>query len=294
MTTHQDTTTVAVLGAGPMGQALAGALLDRGHDVVVWNRTATRLEPVVARGARPATTPAEAVAQATLTLVNVIDNAAATAIVDQVGEAASGRTIIGLASDTPDSSRELQSRATALGARYLGGAIMTPVATIGTEHGSILLDGSEDVVERHRTVLEGLGAISWVGEQPGTAAGYDMALLDFFWTSIGGYLHGAEVARKAGIDAASLLPHALGIVSILTPIVTDLAGRLDQGTHDDATSDLESISASLDHLVHAAHDAGLGADALEALRRVTRRGVDAGHGKDEITRVSFAEAAALA
>jgi 3-hydroxyisobutyrate dehydrogenase len=51
---------IAFLGLGRMGLAMAGRLLDAGHDLTVWNRTAARADPLVARGARRAATPAEA------------------------------------------------------------------------------------------------------------------------------------------------------------------------------------------------------------------------------------------
>jgi 3-hydroxyisobutyrate dehydrogenase-like beta-hydroxyacid dehydrogenase len=39
------------LGTGRMGAALAGRLIDAGEDVTVWNRTAAKTKPLVARGA---------------------------------------------------------------------------------------------------------------------------------------------------------------------------------------------------------------------------------------------------
>lgn len=41
---------VTVIGLGPMGRAMAAALLDRGYAVTVWNRTASRADDLVARG----------------------------------------------------------------------------------------------------------------------------------------------------------------------------------------------------------------------------------------------------
>ena len=40
------------LGTGRMGAAMAGRLIDAGEDVSVWNRTASKTAPLVARGAR--------------------------------------------------------------------------------------------------------------------------------------------------------------------------------------------------------------------------------------------------
>ncbi|WP_347403863.1 hypothetical protein [Mycobacterium sp. 236(2023)] len=42
-----------------------------------------------------------------------------------------------------------------------------------------------------------------------------MALLDVFWTATGGFLHALEIVRTQGITPDQLLPHGLGIASIL-------------------------------------------------------------------------------
>ena len=52
---------VTVVGLGAMGFALARALVKDGHDVTVWNRTASRAEPLVKEGAALAPDLASAV-----------------------------------------------------------------------------------------------------------------------------------------------------------------------------------------------------------------------------------------
>src|SRR5262245_55553260 len=42
---------VSVIGLGPMGIALARALLSNGYRVTVWNRTISKAEPLVREGA---------------------------------------------------------------------------------------------------------------------------------------------------------------------------------------------------------------------------------------------------
>ncbi|MHA6764272.1 NAD(P)-dependent oxidoreductase [Streptacidiphilus sp. PAMC 29251] len=68
--------TVAFLGLGAMGAPMAARLLEAGHRVVVWNRTAARAEPLRAAGARVAATPAEAARAADLVLGCLLDGAA--------------------------------------------------------------------------------------------------------------------------------------------------------------------------------------------------------------------------
>ena len=57
-------TRIGFCGLGQMGAPMAGRLIDAGCDVVVWNRTSERARPLVERGGRLASTPAEAAEEA--------------------------------------------------------------------------------------------------------------------------------------------------------------------------------------------------------------------------------------
>ena len=92
---------------------------------------------------------------------------------------------------------------------------MTPTPTIGTSSASILFAGPRETYEANRELFAALAEPSWLGEEYGRAAGYDMALLDLFWTSMSGFLHALTVAGANGIASSDLLPHARGIVDIL-------------------------------------------------------------------------------
>ncbi|MEV5361065.1 hypothetical protein AB0K45_12195, partial [Micrococcus luteus] len=215
----------------------------------------------------------------------VVDHDALDAVLESAGETVAGRSIIGLTSDTPGRARATAERVTAAGGRYLDGAIMTPTTTIGTDAASILFAGSRSVFDEHRAVFDTLATATWLGEDAGLAAGYDVALLNLFWTAMSGFLNTLKVARANGIGPVEVLPHALGIVQILPPIFTELAERVRDDRHDRSHAPVSSVAASLRHLIAASADAGMGADALRALQRSVDAVVAKGQGADEVTRV---------
>jgi 3-hydroxyisobutyrate dehydrogenase len=77
---------VGVAGLGKMGAAIAERLLEVGHDVTVWNRSADKTKPLAAAGASVAATPA-ALAQASEAIITILTNAAA---IDAVYHGADG------------------------------------------------------------------------------------------------------------------------------------------------------------------------------------------------------------
>ena len=71
-----STERVTVLGAGAIGSAVARRLLAAGHEVVVWNRTVSRMTALVEAGALPAQSVREAARSSDLILLTLKDYSA--------------------------------------------------------------------------------------------------------------------------------------------------------------------------------------------------------------------------
>lgn len=84
---------VTVIGLGPMGTALAQALLRNGFRVTVWNRTVERAETLVRDGAILAPNAASAVASSPVTIVCVANYKISYSVLDtpEVTAALAGR-----------------------------------------------------------------------------------------------------------------------------------------------------------------------------------------------------------
>ena len=278
-----------VLGLGPMGRALAGALLTAGVSTTVWNRTPGRDRELVERGAVAASSPEVAVAAGPLTLVCVVNYDAADTVLRRaaVAGALSGRTVVNLTADTPGRARETAAWAAGRGIGYLDGAIMTPVATIGTPAAVFLHSGPPQLYREHQPVLDALGGThTHLGAEIGRAAAYDVALLDLFWTAMAGYAHALAVARAEGITARELAPYAGGIGAILPPIFEHAAAEVDSGRYPGDDNPITSAASSMAHIIETAEGHGLDTGVLRAVEGLARRAIGRGHGTDGFLRVT--------
>jgi 3-hydroxyisobutyrate dehydrogenase len=77
---------IGIAGIGKMGAAIAQRLIEVGHTVIVWNRSADKLKPLVAAGAAVAATPAELAGKSEV-IITILTDAAA---IDVVYGGASG------------------------------------------------------------------------------------------------------------------------------------------------------------------------------------------------------------
>lgn len=274
---------VTVIGLGPMGQAMAGAYLDGGYEVTVWNRTPARADELVARGARKAETVEAALTANELVVLSLIDYDAMDAVLAQAPEAAlAGRTLVNLTSDTPDRARQAVAWLAGRGAVQISGGVQVPPPGIGTPEAMTYYSGPKDVIEKYRPALEVLTGIEYLGEDPGLAALYYQIGIDMFWTALAGYLHGQAVAEANGISARDFLPHAVRTMD-LRYFLEFYAPRITAGDH---AGDVDRVSmgvASLEHVLRTAQASGVDGSLPAAVLEIFRQGVTAGHGQDSLT-----------
>jgi 3-hydroxyisobutyrate dehydrogenase/2-hydroxy-3-oxopropionate reductase len=157
---------VAVVGLGAMGSRIACRLLEAGHDLVVWNRTAEKAQPLVEAGAVAAATPAEAAARAEVVLTMVADPAALRDVTEgEDGVAAGvgeGATVIEMSTVGPDAVRRLGSvlgeQAGLLDAPVLGSRSEAEEGTL-----KVFVGGPPELVARWTPLLSVLGSPLHVG-----------------------------------------------------------------------------------------------------------------------------------
>jgi 3-hydroxyisobutyrate dehydrogenase-like beta-hydroxyacid dehydrogenase len=274
---------VTVIGLGPMGRAMVDAFLDRGHAVTVWNRTASKAEESVARGAVLAPTVEDALGANELVVLSLTDYDAMYAILEPAATALSGRVLVNLSSDTPQRAREAAAWAAKHGARQLTGGVQAPPSGIGSAEASTFYSGPEDVFEAHRATLSVLTGTDYLGADAGTAALFYQLQMDVFWTSMISFLHALAVADAHGVSAERLLPHVSATADSLSTFFAFYAGRIDAGAHPGDVDKLSMAVASIDHVVHTAKDAGIDPSLPTAILDLARRGVAAGHGDDSFT-----------
>ncbi|WP_354671365.1 NAD(P)-binding domain-containing protein [Streptomyces sp. CSDS2] len=272
---------VTLVGLGPMGKALAQALLKKGHPLTVWNRTPGRADDLVAKGARRARTVAEAVTASPLTIVCLTDYDTMREVLEPAAEALGGRTVVNLNSGTPAEARAAVAWAQERGVDYLDGAIMVPPPMVGEPGAVFLYSGSHAVFARHSEALTSLGDPRYLGEDPGLAVLYNTALLDMMYATLNGWLHATALVGSANVSATEFAELALGW---FMPVVVDYAvlarqaPDLDAGHYPGTLSTLEMNLNALDHITRTSEEQGVHSGHPRLMKEIAERAVAEGHG----------------
>ncbi len=207
---------VAVLGLGAMGSRVAHRLVETGHDVVVWNRSAEKAHDLVAAGATGVETPAEAARQAQTVITMVADPPALAAVTEGQGGLAAGSddstTVINMSTVGPAAveglAAVLPSGTALLDAPVLGSL---PEAESGTL--TIFVGGDEADLERTAPILRVLGSPIHVGQVGAGSAAKLVANFTLFGVLgiIGEALVAADalgLSRESAFDVLAATPIA--------------------------------------------------------------------------------------
>jgi len=164
---------VSLIGLGLMGRPMGHNLLKAGFPLVVWNRTASRADSLVAAGARLAASPKEAAAAADVLITIVSDPPAleevlwgsGTGNATRNGENSGGAfatlkkgaIYIDYSTVSPTLARKIADASAAAGIRFLDSPVTG--GTWGAEKGELLfmVGGAPEILEAARPVLTAMG-----------------------------------------------------------------------------------------------------------------------------------------
>lgn len=171
---------IGFIGLGIMGRGMSHNLLKAGFEVRVWNRTASRMDPLVEAGATAGGSPADVAAHSDIIIICVSDTPDVEAVI--LGEngvihgVKEGALVVDMSTISPHATREIAARLQEKGAHMLDAPISG--GSEGAEKGtlSIMVGGDAEQVARAMPAFEAMGkAITHVGD---TGAGQTVKLVN--------------------------------------------------------------------------------------------------------------------
>ncbi|MBA3261732.1 MAG: NAD(P)-dependent oxidoreductase [Thermoleophilaceae bacterium] len=209
-------TTVGLIGLGAMGSRLGMRLCEAGHELVIWNRTPGKLEPLLAAGGRAAATPGDAARAAQVTITMLSDASALEAVIEGPQGLAAGlrpdAVLIDMSTIGPAAATWLRS-AVPNGVGVLDAPVLGSVAEAQAGTLRILVGGPPDLVEAWRPLLEVLGVPVHLGPA-GAGAAAKLVVNASLFGVLGVLAEAVALAdslglsRKATFESLSLTPLA--------------------------------------------------------------------------------------
>lgn len=198
-------TSVAVLGTGHMGSAMSRALARSGFDLVLWNRTPARAEPLAREvGARLASSAAEAVRDVDVAISMVADEAAVEALYRGEGGVlrglGEGTVVADMSTVPPSVVQGLAADVAATGGAILDAPVSGSVGLAEAGQLTIMVGGAAEDLERARPVFDALAKQVFHLGPLGAGAAMKLAVNTLIFGLNQALAEGFVIAERAGIE----------------------------------------------------------------------------------------------
>ena len=254
--------TVAVVGMGRMGGAMAATLRRAGFPVHVWNRTAAASQEVGAlTGAVVAETATDAVTGADVVISSLADDAAVleayTSPEGVVAGLHEGQIVLEMSTIAPGTVRRVAAMVEERGATLLDAPVSGSVPAVEKGELTIMVGGDGAAMECARPVLDALATkVFHVGEL-GAGATVKLAVNSLVHAIDVGLSEALVLAEKAGVDrSAAYDVFAAGAAA--APFVLYKRAAFEHPDETPPAFLLELMAKDLDLILDLAQEVGAG------------------------------------
>jgi 3-hydroxyisobutyrate dehydrogenase len=231
--TEQKMSTVAFIGLGNMGIGMAGRVLAAGHELHVYNRTASRAESLVRGGARQYSTPSEACAGADAVIAMVADDLASRTVWTGPSGILSASTVPGAfavecSTLSHDWVMELAREAKRQGLRYIDAPVTGLPDAAATGELTLLVGASALDLEAARGLLGTISRRILHFGAIGTGTVYKLMINLLGAVQIASAAEGMAIAERAGLDL-NIVAEAIATGQAASPQVARNCRRMVDG-----------------------------------------------------------------
>ncbi|MED4583455.1 NAD(P)-dependent oxidoreductase [Brevibacillus choshinensis] len=217
------------IGLGNMGIPMASNLLAAGYELSVWNRSPVKAEPLLALGAKSATTLAQLVDESDILFTMVSDDTAVKAVYDGPGgilaAAGKGKLAVDMSTISPDTSRFLAARCQEVGIRFLDAPVSGSVGPAKEGTLVIMVGGEKSDYEQAKPLLDKLGKVALHLGPNGAGTSAKLAINLLLGITVQGVSETLLFARSLGISTDQML-NIISESAVGTPLVRGKAASI--------------------------------------------------------------------
>jgi 3-hydroxyisobutyrate dehydrogenase len=284
---------IGIAGIGNMGSSIGARLMEVGHELTVWNRTAEKTKPLAEAGAAVAKTPADLTGSVEVIISLLIDTAAIDAVYNGpqglLAGDAEGKLFIEMSTLTPEAQAALAEKVRAKGAAF----IECPVSgsLIPARAGKLLgLMGAEPAdAARARPLLEQMCRRVMHAGPVGSGALLKLAVnlpLMVYWQALGEQL---SMCKTLTIDPAELLDflaETSGAATVLKQRMPGIVAKLKKVPSSQRTFTLEGGIKDVKQMLAEGEKRGLELPLLKQTLACYEEAKRTVGGSEEVSNVS--------
>ncbi len=273
---------VGFLGTGLMGLAMAQRLLEANVDIVAYNRTPAKLEPLRKAGAAIASHPHEVISACNCVILMLTDTSAIRSLLlcDSSRQQLVGRTVIQMGTIAPTDSRAIRDEVIAAGGDYLEAPVLGSIPEAKAGKLIVMVGGSTEQFQHWSGLLQRLGSEPLLIGAVGAAAAVKLALNQLITSLTAAFGLSLSFLQHQGIDI-HLFMQILRDSTLYAPTFDKKLQRMLDRNFSHPNFPTKHLMKDTDLFIAEANSASLNVSGIEGVRRILEMALDRGLGEDD-------------
>lgn len=271
--------TIALLGTGLLGRAIAERLRATHHSVIAYNRTAARALPLQTCGVIVVTHPEQAIVQADAALLVLADAAATREVLltPAVAKILRGKTIIQMGTIAPDESTTIQIEVKRFGGTYCEAPVLGSLAEAKAGTLQIMVGGTEEQFARWNPLFRSLSREPHLIGPVGAAAALKLALNQLIAAEISAFALSLGLVQRTGVPVDTFMT-ILRESALYAPAFEKKLPRLLKRDYHNPNFSTRHLLKDIELFLAEATKQKLAVSSVEGIAPILRRTIERGLG----------------
>jgi 3-hydroxyisobutyrate dehydrogenase len=278
--------TIALLGTGLLGRAIAERLQSVGHTVTVYNRTTTKALPLQASGITVVMRPEQAMAQADCVVLMLADAAAIRAVLLTQASLAvlRGKTVIQMGTIAQEESLALQAEIERVGGSYCEAPVLGSLAEAKAGTLLVMVGGTEGQFAQWGPLFRSLSREPRLVGPVGKAACLKLAFNQLIAAEISAFALSFGLVQRAGVPLDTFMA-ILRESALFAPVFEKKLPRLLTRDYQHPNFSTRHLLKDVELFLKAASGYALTASSLEGIRAVLEQTIVQGLGDSDYSAI---------
>ena len=276
---------IGLIGTGLMGQPMALKLLEAGLSVIVYNRTASKLQPLQEAGAIAAES-AESVLKEANCIILMLTNAKAIQemLLGDTVSLLQNRTIIQMGTISPQESKTICNSITEAGGEYLEAPVLGSIPQVKTGELIVMVGSTEAQFQQWLPVLKHYSPEPMHIGAVGTASAMKLALNQLIAGLTATFALTLGFVRRQGVDVEQFM-QVVRESALYAPTFDKKLSRMCDRNFSNPNFPTKHLLKDTDLFLTQAKELGLVTDNLEGIKSIIEKAIALGLGDEDYSAI---------
>ncbi len=268
---------VGFIGTGLMGLPMAQKLVEAGIEVVAYNRTPEKLEPLQAAGVKIAQQSAEAIIESDCIILMLTNASAIRSLLlsEDAKQHLAGKTVIQMSTIAPTESIAIAEDIIAAGGDYLEAPVLGSIPEATSGKLIVMVGGTEAQFERWQGLLQNFGSEPLLIGEVGTASAIKLALNQLIASLSTAFALSLGFVERQGADV-DIFMQILRQSALYAPTFDKKLQRMRDRDYSNPNFPTKHLLKDTELFINEAQGEGINISSIEGVKKILEIAITSG------------------